>query len=313
MKKVVCPNCSHLIEIEDNKDGDVFCSSCGINFILEDGIKALAREIKLNKNKGYREYLKLNFEASNEYYYEVLKLDPNDLDVLGKVILNYQYLNTFLESHYEKVKEVFETADIVLNDTNTYLFLSFLRDYVHNIGVYINEVNTRLFKDDKLINEKYVAPFYKALKDINDSFPYLDEIFPLLKEESKNVYLEDNPKLMKNYEDKKELINKLLNSSFLVLKKGEVKFNLENFSYNEEIKVEGEPILLEEERIIVPDNNFKKKLKIFYITVGLSLGVAAIFLILGFSTKLDVFYYLSLIPAGLLGIFLIVYYKKMRS
>lgn len=313
MKKVVCPNCSHVIEVEDDKEGDVFCSDCGINFLLEDGIKAKERNFKLAKNKGYKEYLELDFKESNENYEEALKLKPEDFECLTQIALNKLYLNTFRKTHFCEIKELFESVDITLNDSNTYLFLSFMKDYVQNIGVYLNEVNERLFADQKFINEVYLSEFHKSLKDILDSLTYLEGIYPLLKEEAKSVYLEDNPEFSKKLEERKEIINKLLISKFIVLGKGEVQFTLQSFEFNKDSKDDGTPILLDEERVLVPNYKYKKRLRLFYIVVLSLLGVAAIFLILGTALKISILSWLSLIPAGILVIFLIVFYKKMRS
>ncbi len=313
MKKIICPSCSTLIEVDEKVEEDKVCPTCGIKFPVIEGEKALARSYKLLKKKGFSAYTHLKFEKSNEYYEEALKINPNDFDILTKYILNLCYLNTYLEDNYDKIIPLFEEHEIVLNSTNTYLFLAFLKDFVQNVSVYFNELDIRLMKDGSFINEKYVLPFLNVLNHLKDDFAYFDEVVSMVKQEEKALYIEDNPNFVERYNKYKNKVLENLTKTHNLINKGDFIFENGEVKYlNTNIK-NGEISEASEETIIVPNKEFKKEIRNLYIVGGVSILLALILLIIGFSLENEIVKYCAIIPAAVLIIYLIIFVRKINK
>lgn len=313
MKKLNCPNCNNIFDVEDPSVELVECPECKMKFPPYEGASALERTFKMNQRKGFSYYTKLKFVESNECYETCLKIHPDDFDILSRYILNLCYLNTFKEDNFDKIIPIFEEHEISLDSQNTYLFLAFVKDFVQNVSVYFNEINKRVIVDGSFINEIYVKPYFKAIKSLKEVFAYLDNIFSLLKESEKNNYLEDNPEFFEKYEKYKNKVNLALNSSYNLINKGD--FNYENNEIvflNTNIK-EGEEILRKDDRIIVPDEKFAKAMKKLYITSGSLIGVALIVFIVGLILKNAITMWCSIAPALVAVIYFMIVMRKYRD
>lgn len=316
MKKIICPNCSTIFEVEDDSlNLDTTCPNCKMNFPIFEGKKALERTYKSLTKKGFNYYTHLEFNKSNECYEEVLKINPDDFDILTRYILNLCYLNTFTKTNYDKIIPIFEEREITLDSKNTYLFLAFLKDFVQNVHVYFDKINKFVIKDNSFINEKYLKPYLDTLLSLKEDFDYFDNIFSLLKEEEKNVYLEDNSEFLDRYNKYKVLVNESLTKTYNLISKGDFIFDLENkeIKYlNTNIK-EGNEIILEDERIITPSKEFKKEMRNLYIICSSLIVLGIILVIVGFSLNNDIVKYIAFIPLVLLIIYMVYFYKKISK
>lgn len=311
MKKLNCPNCDEIFEVEEIKE-TVTCPSCKMNFPYQEGINALKRTAKTNTRLGFSYYTRLKFKESNECYEKVLEIEPDNFDVLCKYILNLCYMNTFKDDNFDKIIPLFEKYEINLDSNNTYLFLAFVKDLVQNISVYFYEEDLRVKKDDVFINEIYVLPFFKALNHLKEVFSYLDNVFDLLKENDKNIYLEDNPELMERYNKYKNKVNLALEKQYNLINKGDFIVENETINYlNTNIK-EGNEEIRKDERIIVPDEKYAKSMKNLFIFSGIMLVVALILLIVGLVIKNNIITWCSIIPVALALIYFGFTYKKLK-
>ncbi len=313
MKKVLCPSCSTVFEVDDKVEVDAKCPSCKLNFPIIEGVKALERSYTSLVKKGFRAYTILEFEKSNSYYEEALNINKNDFDVLTRYILNLIYLNTYVSTNYDKVIPLFEEHEIVLNSKNTYLFLAFLKDFVQNVYIYFKELDERIIIDGSFINKKYVEPFFLALKALKEDFDYFDNVLTLLKEEDKNVYLEDNPSFMERYEKYKNKVNEYLSSTFNLINVGDFIFEDGKIDYlNTNIK-KGEFKEAKEERVIVANKKFKHEMMALYIISASLIVIGIILVAIGFALNNEIVKYCAFIPFGILVIYMIYFYIKISK
>lgn len=315
MKKIMCPNCESIIEVDD-ETMNVTCNECNLTFLVNDGAKAIERNYNHFKNKGYRLYSKLKFSESNECYLKCLEINPLDFDIRTKYILNLLYLNTLTHNNFNEVIPILEKEEIILNNKNTYLFLAFIKDLIQNISVFYKDMEENTIIEDSFINESYALNYFDASLNILSILNYLKDVFPLLKEKDLNLYLEDNPSFYERFNKYLDKVKLILNKDkiYNLNHKGDFKFDINNNSLiylNLNIK-DKEELVIEDERIIKPDKSFQKKVKLFYIfTITLAL-IGIILLILGMIFSLDILKYLSIIPLILLIINFIYFYKSNR-
>lgn len=315
MKKIMCPNCESIIEVDDEKM-NITCNECNLTFLVNDGEKALERSYNHFKNKGYRLYSKLKFFESNKCYLKCLEINPLDFDIRTKYILNLLYLNTLTHNNFNEVIPILEKEEIILDNKNTYLFLAFIKDLIQNISVFYKHMEENTIIEDSFINESYALNYFDASLNILNILNYLKDVFPLLKEKDLNLYLEDNPSFNERFNKYLDKAKSILNKDkiYNLNHKGDFKFDINNNSFiylNLNIKNK-EELVLEDERIIKIDKSFQKKVKLFYIfTVTFTL-IGIILLILGMIFSLDILKYLSIIPLILLIINFIYFYKSNR-
>lgn len=310
--KVMCPNCQHVFGADEENEIEVKCSECDLNFTVMDGKKTLNSYITTMTKKGFKYYTRLKFKESNECYKEVLNLDPGNFDILTRYSLNLLYLNTYTESNYDKIIPLFEEHEITLDKENTYLLLAFLKDLVQNFHIFIKYYNEKIIVDGSFINEKYVKPYFKGLKDIKSLYDYFDEVFALLHSESRATYFEDNASFMDRYSKYKAIVTTELKKTFNLVNKGDFTYNEEKdeIEYLNTNIVKKEETELEDEQIIVPDKNFQKQVRTFYIVLGALLLIALILLIVGLSIANSAVTYCAFIPLGLALVYMIIYFKK---
>lgn len=323
MKKIICPNCSTIYEVEDDSVNlDTTCPNCKMTFPTFEGKKALERTYKSLSKKGFNYYTHLEFNKSNECYKEVLEINPDDFEILTRYILNLCYLNTFSKTNYDKIIPLFEEREITLDSKNTYLFLAFLKDFVQNVHVYFDKLNKLVIDDNSFINEIYVKSYLETLLSLKEDFIYFDNVYSLLKEDEKNVYLEDNPTFLERYNKYKVLVNESLTKTYNLTSKGDFIFDIDNNNDNNnkiEIKYlstnnkNKEERLLEDERIITPSKEFKKEMRNLYIICSSLIVIGIILVIVGFAINNDIVKYIAFIPLIILIIYMIYFYKKISK
>lgn len=324
MKKIICPNCSTIYEVEDDSVNlDTTCPNCKMTFPTSEGKKALERTYKSLSKKGFNYYTHLEFNKSNECYKEVLEINPDDFEILTRYILNLCYLNTFSSTNYDKVIPLFEEREITLDSKNTYLFLAFLKDFVQNVHVYFDKLNKLVIDDNSFINEIYVKSYLETLLSLKEDFIYFDNVYSLLKEDEKNVYLEDNPTFLERYNKYKVLVNESLTKTYNLISKGDFIFDIDNNNDNDNNKIEikylstnnknKEERLLEDERIITPSKEFKKEMRNLYIICSSLIVIGIILVIVGFAINNDIVKYIAFIPLIILIIYMIYFYKKISK
>ncbi len=312
----MCPLCNHLHEIDEKKYDSIKCEECGIEFSISDGINALNRNYKVNRDRGFKFYTKLKFNESNECYEECLKINPNDFDVLTRYILNLCYLNSLEETNFGKIIPLFEEREISLDGKNTYTFLAFIKDFTQNVSIYFREIYKRAIENNQFINEKYALSYAKSLYDLKKDFAYFKEVIPLLKVEEKNFYLEDqgNEDVLTRFEEYLNKVDDELKKTFSLINKGDFIINedgLLNF-LNENI-IKGEEKEDKELMIIYPNREFQKKMRFFYILIGSLIAIGILFIILGLSLNNDILTYLAFLPAAILVVVFIIFYKEINK
>ena len=321
MRKIVCPYCGKILEVDENKDYEIKCDECNTTFTINDGIKSFDRNYQMLKKKGFRLYSRLKFVESNECYETLLKMNLDDFDIRSKYILNLLYLNTLSSTNYDKVIPLLEESSITLDSTNTYLFLAFLKDVLQNVHVYFSYTSKYLVNENKVfLNEKYTLTYFKTLKDILDVLTYLKDTMPLLKEGEKEVFFEDesNSNVLPRLEKYLSRCNEELESSHNLVNKGEFKFNKDSLTLdfiptpNENI-IKLDEVSYDDERVIRPSKKFQKEMRLFYSLSGTLIGIGLIFVILGFTLNNDVLKYLTFVPLAALIIYFIIFFKRINK
>lgn len=297
--KVICPSCGEVCEIENTSLEKIYCKSCGINYSVNEGVKALDRTFALYKNKAYKEFLNMNFEDSNGFYEAALELKENDLTCVTKYAMNMVYGQTFDRIMFNEAVKFIDTKDIVLDTQNTYIFLSFIRSFIGQIKEFIS-ASERLKKDNIFLNLDYYNYYIEGIKSAKASLVYLKDVFPLLKEEDYKKYLEDNENVESLVDLTMNNLNSLMVKVYNVSEVGDVNYEEEhvNFSKDNVTRLDEESI--EDLRIIIPNMKFKFYNKILYIGGGSLAVISLILLIVGSVTKNSIISYISFIPIGLL-------------
>lgn len=284
--KVICPKCGKIIDANSNKNV-AFCSDCGTTFPLDQGKKLFDKKFGAIANRAFMALTRTgDYDLAIDLYNKCLEIKPNDLSSIIGIALATLYKQDFLNLNFDKVVEIVDSYEIVLNEENTFLFLSFIEDVLKETKKYLIEANSRLFKDGKCISKIYLANYTKSLQDILNLIKYFKDGISLCSEEEKETFYQDH-----NLDEELDKLEK------------EVK---ELASIEHQVMEPEES--LSDNRIIVvntKDINNYRYLMTFLGAMGI---LFVLFLLLGLALNNAMFYYFMIVPAVLAIIGYLVYY-----
>ena len=311
--KIICPNCRKVISVSKSSEGkNVFCSKCGINFPYESGYK-LAKELYRDYQKrAYNAcYNKMDYQESYNLYEECLSLVSNDLSSIVGMCLSKIYGQTFDNLEFNNVIEILNKYDIVLDSTNTYIFLEFVIYVLDQCDNFINQVENRLmYQKEIFYNNTYFSYYKEGILQIEKLLNFFNDSFSLCKKEEFDIFTQENTSFLNRFNDFLSSIETLKKSNFKVNGVGVINFEnklIENIDFNIE------DIELDDLRVAIPNTD---KIRTIYIFGGIIVGfllIAAILFLVGISIKNNILLYCSLIPLAIAGIFFFVFYKKSRK
>lgn len=250
--KVICPGCGKLIDI-NSKTEKVYCNECGNTFLQEQGLEILNKKYKMFQEKAYKEcFHNSNYEEAIALYKESLAIKPNDFSSVIGIALCKLYGQKFDAPEFKNVITILNSYDIYLNHENTFIYLSFLNDFIKQIQVFNEEGLTRLRNEnEEFLNEKYLNLYVNGMKDAYESLKELNEYIPLCSEEEKAEFLANDDIISK--------IDKTL------------KFLEDHIA--KEYKVASSQSEVETLDVISYDEANDKRLKIIYIAGGVIIAL----------------------------------------
>ena len=291
--RVICPNCNKVIEVDDDTRETAFCSECGSSFSMEQGKRLEAKKYAAIYARGYQDLTTLgNYEEAISMFNNCLLLRPNDMSSIIGIALANLYSQDFLNLKFNKIEDIINEYDIVLDSENTLLFLNFIDDTIQEVELFFNQVDLRIIKDNKFISLKYKNSYLSGLNDIEHLFNFFLESLSLCDQNELETFFENE-----NMKDKIEsIIKKVKERQSLDL---EVMENEETLDDNRISKIKG----------VVGSKN---TMVIGSIVIGL-LILAIVFIVLGATLKNNIFYYLCIVPAILGALIYFLYKKKINS
>lgn len=317
MKKVMCPKCEEVFEIDEKSDllptGCVYCKKCREPFYPNDGVAKLENEFKRTVSAAYKDmYMKQNYEqAAGEYEY-ALTLKNDDLGAVVGSSLAKIYASKLNERAFLDVIDAFESRDIVLNAENTFIYLSFVRDAVYSFEQFLKMTRQNLTKDGVFYNKEFFSYYLDGIKEINKVMDYFRESLSLVDKDEYDSFKKENTLFDQDFETMTNGIRNRLNGDYKVNGVGYVQVS------------NGEMEILREEKYdvvtpmevdfsLLPVN--EKALKVRKLMIGyfsfLTLMIIT-FIIIYFVTKINTFLWFLSIPVVLaaIGYFVFTYLIK---
>ena len=317
MKKVMCPKCEEVFEIDENSDllptGCVYCKKCREPFYPNDGVAKLENEFKRTVSAAYKDmYMKQNYEqAAGEYEY-ALTLKNDDLGAVVGSSLAKIYASKLNERAFLDVIDAFESRDIVLNAENTFIYLSFVRDAVYSFEQFLKMTRQNLTKDGVFYNKEFFSYYLDGIKEINKVMDYFRESLSLVDKDEYDSFKKENTLFDQDFETMTNGIRNRLNGDYKVNGVGYVQVsNGEMEILREEQYDVVTPI--EVDLSLLPVN--EKALRVRKLMIGyfsfLTLMIIT-FIIIYFVTKINTFLWFLSIPVVLaaIGYFVFTYLIK---
>lgn len=317
MKKVMCPKCEEVFEIDEKSDllptGCVYCKKCREPFYPNDGVAKLENEFKRTVSAAYKDmYMKQNYEqAAGEYEY-ALTLKNDDLGAVVGSSLAKIYASKLNERAFLDVIDAFESRDIVLNAENTFIYLSFVRDAVYSFEQFLKMTRQNLTKDGVFYNKEFFSYYLDGIKEINKVMDYFRESLSLVDKDEYDSFKKENTLFDQDFETMTNGIRNRLNGDYKVNGVGYVQVsNGEMEILREEQYDVVTPI--EVDLSLLPVN--EKALRVRKLMIGyfsfLTLMIIT-FIIIYFVTKINTFLWFLSIPVVLaaIGYFVFTYLIK---
>lgn len=317
MKKVMCPKCGEIFEVDESRDvlpnGCVYCKKCQEPFHPLDGQKKLEQEFKAATSNAYRDlYSKQRYSDACEEYEYALVLKDNDLGAIVGLSLSKIYASTIDKREFLNIIKMFEEHDVLLNAENTFIYLSFVRDAVYTFEQFLKVCRDSIASNEVFFNKTYFDYYVSGIKEIKEVMDYFKDSFSIVDEEEHKSFVEENQMFNKDFETMTNGIHHRLNKEYKVEGVGVIK--LTN-GEEEVIKKETYGLVVppQVDLSLLPINN--KVLKIKHITIAyyavLTIAIVTL-LILYFVTKVSAYAWCEIIPLLLAagGYFLFTYLIK---
>jgi tetratricopeptide (TPR) repeat protein len=318
MKKVMCPKCEEVFEIDETSDllptGCVHCKKCHEPFMPDDGVKKLENEFKGAVSAAYKDmYMKQNYEqAAGEYEY-ALTLKNDDLGAIVGSTLAKIYASKLNDRAFLNIIDALESRDIVLNAENTFIYLSFVRDAIYSFEQFLKMSRQNLTKDGIFYNKDFFSYYLDGIKEINKVMNYFKNSLSLVDNDEYESFQKENTLFNQDFETMTNGIRNRLNSDYKVNELGYVKVSNGETEVIRKENYEGVIIPLEVDLSLLPLN--KKAIKVRRLMIGyfsLLTVMMIVFLVIYFVTKLSVYLWFLAIPIVLaaIGYFLFTYLIK---
>ena len=308
MKKVMCPKCEEVFEIDENRDllpnGCVCCKKCREPFLLNDGVTKLENEFKVAVNQAYKDmYMRQKYEqAAGEYEY-ALTLKNDDLGAVVGATLARIYGSKLNDRAFLNIIDAFESRDIVLNAENTFIYLSFVRDVIYSFECFLKACKKTLTKDDIFYNQEFFGYYLDGIKEIDKVMKYFKDSLLLVDNEEYESFQKDNGMFNQDFETMTNGIRNRLNKEYDVNGLGVVKLTNGEMEIENKQEYDGIIVPINIDLALLPVNEKLIKIKKTMIIYFLLLTIMIItFLIIYFATRIKVFAWLIAIPLCLAGI-----------
>lgn len=317
MKKIMCPKCEEVFEVDENRDilpnGCVKCKKCHELIYLADGENKLQNEFKRATSAAYKDlYYKQAYEqAAGEYEY-ALTLKENDLGALVGSMLAKIYASKLNEREFLNIIETIDKHDIVLDAENTFIYLSFVRDAIYSFEQFLKMCSQNLTNNDVFYNKEYFSYYKDGIIEINKVMKYFKDSLSLLDEEEYKSFINENTLFNKDFETMENGINHRLNNNYKVYGYGLVHLSagkeelINDDKYNITIPSDIDLSLLPVNKKAV---KIRKMMILYFVVLTI---LILTFLIIFFVSKNNLFVYLCAIPVVLAlgGYFMFTYLIK---
>lgn len=301
MKRVVCPKCGNIFDVNEKKDlvqgNCCHCKECNEVFFIENGMKKLQQDLKYFNGAGYKDlYQRQNYERAFDEYEHCLKLRDNDLGAIAGMAISKIYGSTIDELKFLYIIELLESHEIVLDPENTFIYLSFVRDAIYSFDYFLNVTSLKIQVDGVFLAKEYFDYYLNGVKDIKKVMEYLISSLPLCDETEYKTFLDENKKFNEYVEIMQNGLKNRLNKQYdikdlglVTIKDGEI---VETTKKDYDI-VEPKAI----EFTFLAGQEKAKKIRNGMIIYYSILTVAIIGLLIGyFVTKITVLAILEVIP-----------------
>lgn len=318
MKKVMCPKCEEVFEIDESSDllptGCVYCKKCREPFMPSDGVMKLENEFKRAVSAAYKDmYMKQNYEqAAGEYEY-ALTLKNDDLGAVVGSCLAKMYASKLNDREFLNIIDSFESRDIVLDAENTFIYLSFVRDSVYAFEQFLKMSRQNLTKDGIFYNKEYFSYYLDGIKEIKRVMDYFKDSLSLVDKDEYESFQKENSLFNQDFETMTNGINNRLNGDYKVNEVGYVQVSNGEMEIVREENYDGVITPIEVDLSLLPVN--EKAVKVRKMMIGyfsfLTLMIIA-FLVIYFVTKISTYLWFLAIPIGLaaIGYFVFTYLIK---
>ena len=317
MKKILCPNCKELIEVNKEKvkiNGMIECPKCNQYFNYNDAFKN-SNKIYLNHvNKAYKLfYFEHNYIKAKEEYKSCLEYDPNYFPTICAYTLSDFYSKKTNEISFKEFKDTINKYDIELDKENSFTFLGFVFESIYLMEHYLRSVIKNYVENEIFITKDLFDLYLKNVNEMNDLLNFFEETFPLLDKDEYQNYLEENKLFVTNLKTMKDGINTRLNSVYKINNVGDIQ--IENGKVKEIIKKEYNLNLNKEiDYNLLTLNQDVSKITFILIALYVILAILmVVFFILYLTLKNNIFLYFMFLYVLLALIIYIVSRKKIKD
>ena len=320
MKKVICPKCGNIFNIDEDHDlvnsENVVCPNCQTPFNLYAATTKINQQYKLASSNAYRDLYKLrDYRHSYEDYALCLKLKDNDLSAIAGMIMSKVYGATMDCPNFDVPIELLEKYDVVLNPENSFIYLNLIRDLIYSCEQFLLMSEKNLMVDDVFVSENYFKMYLSGVNEIKTLVQYFYDSLPLLDEEELKNFKEENKDFDGNLKIMHDGVENRLNKSYNINGVGivELKDGITTMKTTKEFSV----IVPEQvEMLLYPVNKRINKLKTYVILTFSIMFLIIVGLLVGYAiTKNLLYIYLEIIPVLLSigGYYFFMYLYKKNS
>lgn len=301
MKKVICPKCGNIFDVDEEHDlvdgENVVCPNCKTVVNLYQGSTKVDYQYRLSSNNAYRDLYKLrDYKRAFDNYELCLKLKDNDLNAIAGMIMSTVYGSSMDEPNFKVAIEYLDKYDIILNPENSFIYLNLIRDLVYSCDQFLIMSTKNLCVNDVFISKEYFDMYVKGINEINDLMKYFDASIPLLDEGELKNFKEENQNFEGNIKIMHDGIEKRFNKTYDVNGVGEVTLNDGKIksTKKKELNISVPEVV---EMLLYPINKKLNKLKLYIVLTAVILVAIIVGLIIGyFVTKNSVLLYLLAVP-----------------
>jgi len=304
MKKIMCPKCGEIMEVDAEKsfikENGATCDKCGTIFSVYEGEKKVLQEYSSNAKGAYKDLYRLkNFDQAYEEYKLCLMLRDNDLSAISGMIMAKIYGASLDEPNFDKIIPLIDEHDVVLNNENSFIFLNLVRDLIYAFEEFLIVSASSFSKDNVFYSEDLFNYYVKGVKEIKSVMDYFEKSFELIEAEEFKDFKEENHDFEQNIKTMENGANTRLNSKYNVnglgvvsLKDGEIidkdgtQFNI---TVPENIDLSLYPV----------NKELQKYKTMTIITFAVLIAIIIALLVVFFVTQNALFAYLIFVPLAL--------------
>src|SRR5574344_556232 len=171
MKKILCPLCGEIINVEDDKE-TIYCPKCFKNLSVEQGQKHLGLFVQKHFNLATSElYEATEYKKAAKDFQKVLDIIPDDFEAAEGLVLSTIMMSTIRSTHIKEAMHELQRYQDTLSISSVAIEKSGI--FVKRVNEYLDQYHDvlkhRLMnKDNRFYEVKGEQIFKKVVQEIID-------------------------------------------------------------------------------------------------------------------------------------------------